>query len=763
MRRLLLTLALLALPVLAHAQQRPMLLIQDNACTAEACTQGFQWCEQSGSATLYHCDTTTGFYVQFGGVIGPSSSVDNEIVRFNGTTGKLIQAYTSNGPTVSDIGAMNLTAQSRWQMTADASAIRLLATGAGNSPYMIFETSGNIGAAMSVDSSGDWFLWEDTSPFGVGLHVDTQTGDDALATMDVHAASGDFVLDVAGTTFQDGTSGAVAAVSPRVVHICDDLAAGAGGCEYTNLNDACTNETSTASAPIVFWLHAGVYTARVTTCTGQDHAAIVGDGIYATEIDVENITTAGQGALDLGTSTNMTVSDMTIEGTVGIMADGTEGDLFFSRLKFKTDNVAAVAHCVRVTGATTATRVFYDDIVCETHEEGFTIGVNGGNYEVYERNAVILNTSDNDVNNLGFCWNFGSAPAFFYSKDAVCKRTHDGGDAFDFGCMNTKQNQSGGSSAAIYEWHNLVCNLHSTAAAGNDVDVYGFLIDTDVTGTGIIRLIEPQIDVLVDSGTGGSADGDAYGVRMVDTAATTTVEIYGGRVDAGTSVNGEDFDDNAASSGRIKLLGTKFSTYAAIGDLAPLEFGRFGNSLGAEIDVEDANAGRWLFEGTTQSRTAIMIRHSTTTDTVSPTLEFCNDTNEDECVYLSVDTDGNLEFRDDAGALLAEVDADGDLHVDGTTGDLKLDGDSPDIWIGDGNNTADPRILFRTSNAATITYDQSDFQLNLGAIKELELTPIATAPATCTEGSIYADDSGALCYCETANTWTSLGGSGACT
>jgi hypothetical protein len=41
-----------------------------------------------------------------GDVAGPSSSVDNEIVRFDSTTGKLLQAYTSGGPTVGDTGNM---------------------------------------------------------------------------------------------------------------------------------------------------------------------------------------------------------------------------------------------------------------------------------------------------------------------------------------------------------------------------------------------------------------------------------------------------------------------------------------------------------------------------------------------------------------------------------------------------------------------------------------------------------------------------------
>lgn len=44
-----------------------------------------------------------------GTVLGtPASVVDNAIVRFDGTTGQLIQGYTSGSPTISDTGAMTI-------------------------------------------------------------------------------------------------------------------------------------------------------------------------------------------------------------------------------------------------------------------------------------------------------------------------------------------------------------------------------------------------------------------------------------------------------------------------------------------------------------------------------------------------------------------------------------------------------------------------------------------------------------------------------
>lgn len=51
-------------------------------------------------------------WVEIGGgcgdVSGPSSVVDNAIARFNGTTGKIIQGYTSSPPLITDLGAICL-------------------------------------------------------------------------------------------------------------------------------------------------------------------------------------------------------------------------------------------------------------------------------------------------------------------------------------------------------------------------------------------------------------------------------------------------------------------------------------------------------------------------------------------------------------------------------------------------------------------------------------------------------------------------------
>jgi len=58
-----------------------------------------------------------------GDVVGPASATNNAIVRYDGTTGKLIQDYTSDAPVISDPGDMTLsgTLSGAESVTIDAS------------------------------------------------------------------------------------------------------------------------------------------------------------------------------------------------------------------------------------------------------------------------------------------------------------------------------------------------------------------------------------------------------------------------------------------------------------------------------------------------------------------------------------------------------------------------------------------------------------------------------------------------------------------
>lgn len=61
-----------------------------------------------GTTNYLRADGTWAAPAGGGDVTGPASSTDNAITRFDGATGKIIQDYTSNAPTISDTGDMNV-------------------------------------------------------------------------------------------------------------------------------------------------------------------------------------------------------------------------------------------------------------------------------------------------------------------------------------------------------------------------------------------------------------------------------------------------------------------------------------------------------------------------------------------------------------------------------------------------------------------------------------------------------------------------------
>ena len=102
-----------SIPVQAQTRQTMSMISEAVNCLTTACTAtSAQFCQQSDRTKLYACDPVSGFYVLFGGsadaVLGPASSIDNAIARYDGTTGKLIQGYTSGAPTIDDTGGMTL-------------------------------------------------------------------------------------------------------------------------------------------------------------------------------------------------------------------------------------------------------------------------------------------------------------------------------------------------------------------------------------------------------------------------------------------------------------------------------------------------------------------------------------------------------------------------------------------------------------------------------------------------------------------------------
>lgn len=82
-----------------------------------------------------------------GGVVGPGASTDNAVVRWNGTTGEVIQnSVVIIGDTGSITGVVNITA------TGTIAAVNFLASGFVNAPlYEVNNVPGATGTFTTVD------------------------------------------------------------------------------------------------------------------------------------------------------------------------------------------------------------------------------------------------------------------------------------------------------------------------------------------------------------------------------------------------------------------------------------------------------------------------------------------------------------------------------------------------------------------------------------------------------------------------------------
>ena len=100
-----------------------------------------------------------------GDVVGPASSTDNAVVRFDGTTGKLVQ---NSGVTIDDSGNMVISVNSA------TDALRITQTGAGNA--LVVEDSANPDSTpFVIDSNGTVIVGTTTSqPIAGSGYTDLQ-------------------------------------------------------------------------------------------------------------------------------------------------------------------------------------------------------------------------------------------------------------------------------------------------------------------------------------------------------------------------------------------------------------------------------------------------------------------------------------------------------------------------------------------------------------------------------------------------------------
>ena len=114
MRFLLAALLCVAAQAFGQVSSSPPLVGSKGTANPAACSVGqlFFRTDATAGQNLYLCTSANTWTQQAGtgNVTGAASSVDNAIVRFDGTGGKTIQDYTSNAPTCGDTGVCTFVA-----------------------------------------------------------------------------------------------------------------------------------------------------------------------------------------------------------------------------------------------------------------------------------------------------------------------------------------------------------------------------------------------------------------------------------------------------------------------------------------------------------------------------------------------------------------------------------------------------------------------------------------------------------------------------
>lgn len=565
------------------------------------------------------------------------------------------------------------------------------------------------------------------------------------------------------------------------------------GCLYATLSDACAAVTSTASAPVRFYVHAGLYAAADTMCSGQDHASFVGDGIGVTilqgldhgfgdEYASTNCTStpkACKAALNLGTSKNIEVHDMSFKGSRGIWwtgqtVGGATGYIHDNYFETTTQNLDE--DCFFIDRMVAGTDITFKNNRCNSWGDGFTLN---------QSTDVRIHGSGNTWTNpsttllaIGAAWAFRAIPCFFDSSgdmvNYVGSRPGGAAGASFYGYYFTGEDAATCASGAQIRITSPNIYLNNTTGNGFTSVAEGIFIKEGAAGLSTFDVTNPQIRVTASDTTTGQVQG------IINKSTSIIPNIVGGYVRA-TGGLASSTKDITVSPGdttvKVNVTGVDFTSDAGsvnlivAGDQRWLASSR--SSIFSNVFTINLANGNIPTIKSTDTLTGGLLLDNTDTGTTetSPTLQLKPGTTSDAGWRFYADGNANATLRvlETAGAgERLSIDSDGKVQFTGTTNGQSFSISNPGVGLSLGDGAANDNTLIRFNGTVDLLLQwiESATRLNLNGATIIRHTTAAAPPSACVQGDMYFDTSGAVCWCTTSGTpgtWTNSTGVGACT
>ena len=566
----------------------------------------------------------------------------------------------------------------------------------------------------------------------------------------------------------------------KIVNICPS------GCKYTTLNAACAAETSTSSSPIIYYVHAGVYSsATQQTCSGEDYATIMGDGPSSRIINTEsglNTDPNGEGAGDygtigMGTSTNWTIHDIYLKGHRTIYLDGNGtgstdtggGNVTVYNTVMETLGAQPNEDCMFLRDPASGTEYHLHDNVCTATTDGFT-NISGAT-KWYVNNNTFFSTTDTGVGQTGGSYALQAIPSIFIDQGSTFNigRSKSGsGVAINYAYWFNGGAAAGGdgtecTSGCYAVIQSPVVRLANTDSSGDGATNIAIKIESGATHLASLDIHSPDIKVTTtDSGAGSS-----YGLYLSNT--TTAVRIVGGKIRTSGGATNQDITESSGTN----LISVASLDYTNDGSkAAAMDQRRIRSSVESTFGtVNPSSSGAVVSVTSNDSPTGIRLENMDAVNSEqSPSVVLCNSVAAGtSCGGIAQFANGNLFVGDSGFTKGLEMRMDGAFSVlHNTALSVYTASIGGQLFLGDPAATTDTNnyIYFDTSgNDGQITWKASKKTLALTTGGGLQLDCQTTMP-TCdanAKGLIVCDGDGTvgLCLCNGA-AYVAFGGAADC-